>query len=115
MASASGVGVKLKSADGAPASIDIILVEKDGSSWRSSVSVENRWSESVIPLSELQFSRSIHIPSPYPRLWNYWRSGAQPRRATEVRPTEIERLELSVRNGEAGGQGVDIQSVWLEF
>ena len=75
-----------------------------------------------VPLASLRAGRSIHIPSPYPGLWNYWRASAQGRGGNDDRPAlaQLERLQLTVmpNQGERAGEdasGVSVQSVELGF
>lgn len=115
---ATAIDVKLKAFAGAHRTIEVTLVEKDGSAWTAMVPAAAGWSTVSVPLAELKPSRSIHIPSPYPGLWNYWREGPAGRGGAgdHVRIQDVERLQLTVHgaNGE-DAQGADIESVWLTF
>ena len=102
--------------------LNVTLIEKDGSSWRMAASAAARWSEASLPLRQLRHSRSIFIPSPYPGVWNYWRVGPATRGGAgdQGNIENVERLELSVgaNAGEAAGddgRGVAVESVWLSF
>jgi hypothetical protein len=119
---AKALGVKLKSVGGVRKTLDVFLIEKDGTGWATSIVANAGWLRVSVPLSDLRIARSIHIPSPYPGLWNYWRE-APPGRGEagdHIHLADVERLELRV-NRNAGatsgdmGSGVAIESVWIEF
>src|SRR5262249_18735399 len=94
------LAVRLRASDGARKTLELLLIEKDGSSWRGSFTAERDWTTARLPLDSLEFSRSIHIPSPFPGLWNYWREGPPTRANTRIKPGRVERLELRVRRND---------------
>jgi hypothetical protein len=110
--------VRFRASGGARKTLDLLLIEKDGSSWRGAFTAERAWTTARLPLDQLQFTRSVHIPSPFPGLWNYWREGPPARAQDQIHPQSVERLELRVR-GNAGTQedapGVEVASVWFEY
>ena len=119
-AKARALGVKLKAFGGGRKTIEVTLIEKDGAAWTASVLAQDGWSSVSVPLSDLRLSRSIHIPSPFPGLWNYWRESPKGRAGGRIRPQDVERLQLTVRPNEGetaadDAQGADIESVWLSF
>jgi hypothetical protein len=122
LARAESLEVLLRAIGGARKTVDVTLVEKDGSAWVTPVVATDRWSRVVIPLAQLRISRSIHIPSPYPGLWNYWRE-SPPRRGAasdHLALENVERLQLLVHanRGETAdddAQGAAIQSVRVLF
>ncbi|HEY4975502.1 MAG TPA: hypothetical protein VII41_17955 [Steroidobacteraceae bacterium] len=114
--------VKLIASGGDRKSVDVTLIEKDGSSWRMTALASGVWSEVSMPLTQLKHDRSIFIPSPYPGLWNYWRLGPRSRGGAgdQVRIDDVERLQLSVGsnagdNAADSGLGVAVQSIWLTY
>lgn len=120
VSNAAALAVRVRAIGGARKTVNLILVEEDGSSWSGAFAASGDWQTLRLPLSQLQFTRSIHIPSPFPGLWNYWREGPAARAGGQIRPAGIERLELRVNRNEgetAGdtGAGVEIQSIWLEY
>jgi hypothetical protein len=110
--------VRFRASGGARKTLDLLLIEKDGSSWRGAFTAARDWTTARLSLDQLEFTRSIHIPSPFPGLWNYWREGPPARAQDRIRAQHVERLELRVR-GDAGTQddapGVEVASVWLEY
>jgi hypothetical protein len=114
--------VRLRSQGGARKTLELTLIEKDGSSWQLRAVASGAWSEVGVPLSQLHAERSIFIPSPYPGLWNYWRVQPPGRGGPgdQVHIADVERLELRVNanSGELASddaRGVAIESVWLTF
>jgi hypothetical protein len=119
---AESLHVRLKAVDGERKTVNVTLIEKDGSSWRMAAVATGAWSEVSLPLKQLSHARSIFIPSPYPGLWNYWRLGPESRGAAgdQVHIEQVERLELSVgaNSGDSSGddgRGVAVESVWLTY
>lgn len=117
---ADSLAIKLRSIDGAQKTIEVTLVEQDGAAWSTSVVALSTWSTVTVPLGGLVPSRSIHIPSPYPGLWNYWREGPPPRGVAgqRIRPENIERLQLTVRPSSTGtddAAGAAVESIRLNI
>jgi hypothetical protein len=119
---ADRLDIKLRAAGGARKTLQVTLIEQDGSAWSAVVVAGNSWSTVTVPLASLQNSRSIHIPSPYPGLWNYWRES--PRRrglaGDHVHFEDVERLQLTVTPNSGGNAGDDaksaeVESIRLEF
>ena len=113
---ASALEVVLRAEGGTRKTLEVELIERDGTAWRASVVAGPDWATVRVPLEALRASLSIHIPSPYPGLWNYWRAGAVGRGAgaDRIRAGEIERLQLAVeRSVGDDAAGVSIQSVSL--
>lgn len=114
---AESLAVKLRTVQGAQKEVEVTLIEKDGTAWSTRVAAHAHWSRALIPLTDFKYTRSIHIPSPYPGLWNYWREGAVGRGAAgdHLRPDQIERLQLTVTPNGAGADapGVAIESIQL--
>ncbi|MEA3182810.1 MAG: hypothetical protein QOI59_6333 [Gammaproteobacteria bacterium] len=114
--------VKVKALGGGHKTLGLALIEKDGTAWSAPVPAGADWSTVKVPLGALRISRSIHIPSPYPGLWNYWRAPAVGRGVggDHVRIEDVERIQLTVypNSGEhAGddGKGVGVESIGLRF
>jgi hypothetical protein len=119
-ATADALEVRLRASGGARKTLDLFLIEKDGSSWRGRAVATGDWTTATIPLQSLQFAKSILIPSPFPALWDFWRKGPDARAKGEIRPGDIERLELRVyaNTGETASDdaaGVEIESVRLDY
>jgi hypothetical protein len=121
-AQADNLHVRLRSVGGKRKTVNVTLIEKDGSSWRMAARATGSWSEVSLPLRQLRHSRSIFIPSPYPGLWNYWRVGPASRGGAgdQVHIEDVERLELSVGanagdSADDNGRGVAVESIWLSF
>jgi hypothetical protein len=121
-ARADSLEVKLRALGGAHKTLEVTLIEKDGAAWSAPVLASGAWSTVRIPLSALRISRSIHIPSPYPGLWNYWRASpaARGQNGDHVRVENLERLQLTVypNSGEHSaedGTGAAVESIRLHF
>ena len=112
--------MRLKADGGARKTLDLFLIEKDGSSWRGRFVATGDWQTVTIPLDKLEFSKSILIPTPFPALWDYWRQGPAARANGKIHTPDIERLELRV-NQNAGetaaddGKAVEIENVRLDY
>jgi hypothetical protein len=121
-ARANAVEIKLKSIAGARKTVEVLLIERDGAAWRASVVAGTAWSTVRVPLDQLRVSRSIHIPSPFPGLWNYWRASPKSRGSSgdHIHVEDVERLQLTVfpNSGEYRGDdagGASIESIRLTF
>ncbi|MDB6107251.1 MAG: rane of secreted protein [Gammaproteobacteria bacterium] len=119
---ADSLEVKLRAVGGAHKSLEVTLIEKDGAAWSATVPAGGAWSTVSIPLSALQTSRSINIPSPYPGLWNYWRASpaARGRDGDHVHIENVERLQLTVypnigNHSAEDGSGAAVESIRLHF
>jgi hypothetical protein len=102
--------------------LHVTLVEKDGTSWGTTLTLDSTWTERSIPLSALRVTRGVKLPLGFPGTWNYWVGPAAGRgaRGDAMRIADVERLQLSLR-GEpdarvrSGGYGVEVESVTLLF
>jgi hypothetical protein len=119
---ADRLDIKLRAMDGARKTLQVTLIERDGTAWSAPVVAVNTWSTVTLPLSNLRQSRSIHIPSPFPGLWNYWRESALRRgfAGDRIHPEEVERLQLTVtpNTGDHAGddaKGAAVESIRLKF
>jgi hypothetical protein len=116
------LGIKLRAVGGSQKTIDVVLIERDGTAWSTAATAGKAWSTIQVPLKALRVSRSIHIPSPFPGLWNYWRQASATRggRDDGIHIEDVERLELIVypNSGEHAGddaKGAAVESIRLEF
>jgi len=121
-ARASSLEIKLRAVDGAHKSLEVTLVEQDGAAWSTTVVAGGSWSTVTVPLTQLHTSRSIHIPSPYPGLWNYWRETPARRGAPgdRIHVENVERLQLTVTPNAGGNanddaKGAAVESIKLTF
>jgi hypothetical protein len=119
---ADAVDVKLRTVGGSQKSIELLLIERDGTAWSTQAFARKSWSTIRVPLEALHMTRSIHIPSPFPGLWNYWRQPSALRGGTgdRIHVEDIERLELIVypNSGAHAGddaKGAAVESIGLEF
>jgi hypothetical protein len=119
---ADSLEIKLRAEGGAHKILEVALIEKDGSAWSTAIAAGGAWATVSIPLSTLQISRSIHIPTPYPGLWNYWRASpaARGRTGDHVHIENVERLQLTVYPNTAehssdDGTGAAVESIRLHF
>ncbi len=122
LARGESLDIYLRATGGAQKALELALIEADGTAWTTTVVATDHWAHVVVPLRELAVGRSIHIPSPYPGLWNYWRE-SPPRRpgaAEHIALDKVERLQLVVNRNrrDATGDdatGVAVQSVRILF
>ena len=108
--------IKLRSVGGTHKTLQVTLVEQDGSAWSTPVVAGATWSTVTVPLGNLRISRSIHIPSPYPGLWNYWRAtpANRGRAGDHIHVEDVERLQLAVTANAGQTAGGDAKSVAVE-
>jgi hypothetical protein len=114
-AQANRLSVRLRAGGGAAKTLEVLLIEKDGSSWRGSVLAGPQWSTAQLALDGMTFARSVLTPTPYPGTWNYWRQGPAARAGGKIRPENVERLELRVGRVEGEAPAVEVASVQLHF
>jgi hypothetical protein len=121
-ARATAVDIKLRAVGGSRKTIDVVLIERDGTAWSASVAAGGSWSTVRVPLEKLHESQSIHIPSPFPGLWNYWRASSALRGGSgdRIHVQDVERLQLTVfpNSGDRAGddaQGAAVESILLRF
>jgi hypothetical protein len=119
---ARALEIKLRAIGGARKTLQVTLIEQDGAAWSTSIAAADAWSTVVVPLDQLAISRSIHIPSPYPGLWNYWRESPVRRGvgADRIHLSDVERLQLTVtpNTGDAAGDdapGAAVESIRVTF
>ena len=119
---ANAVEIKLRAVGGNRKTIQVQLIERDGAAWSTPVAAGASWSTLRVPLENLTLSRSIHIPSPFPGLWNYWRASPSDRGGSgdHIHVQDVERLQLTVfpNSDERAGDdatGAAVESVVLTF
>ena len=102
--------------------LHVTLMEDDGTSWSSPLSVRDGWSEPTLPLERFTIARGVKLPQGFPGEWNYWVGPAAGRGGEGDRPRleHLERLQLSLRREDAGriaaeSYGVEIERVSLDF
>jgi hypothetical protein len=95
-APAKALSVRLKADGGARKTLDVLLIEKDGSAWRGRINATGEWRTVSVPLETLEFSRSLILPTAYPGSWNTWREGPEARAVGRINPADIERLEVRI-------------------
>jgi hypothetical protein len=121
IARATGIRLKVRGV-GARQRLHVTLMEKDGTSWSTAVTLDSTWAERTVPLSGLRAARGVKLPLGYPGTWNYWVEPALGRGGTgdRLRVQDVERLQLSLRREEGvkvepGRYGVIVESVSLVF
>jgi hypothetical protein len=119
---ADAVEIKLQAIGGKRKTIEVVLIERDGAAWSASVDAVARWSTVRVPIEKFHISRSIHIPSPFPGLWNYWRESPPLRGigADQLHAEDLDRLQLTVfpnsgDNARDDARGAAIESIRLTF
>ena len=102
--------------------LHVTLVEHDGTSWGTAVTLDTMWADRTLRLADLKPVRSAMLPEGFPGEWNYWvaapagRGGA----GDALRTPQLERLQLSLRGADdappaSGAAGVEVESVTLLF
>jgi hypothetical protein len=97
---AKAIRVKARaSAAGQP--VYLTLVESDGTSWSKRLELTADWSDTIVPLADLQVARGVKLPLGYPERWNYWTTPAQGRGGAgdHLNLTAIEHVQISFRPG----------------
>ncbi len=119
---ADAVEIKLQAVGGKRKTIQMVLIERDGAAWSAAVSAADRWVIVRVPIDQFRLSRSIHIPSPFPGLWNYWRDSPALRGAAgdHLHAEDLDRLQLTVfpnsgDNARDDAAGAAIESIRLTF
>ncbi len=102
--------------------LHVTLMEDDGTSWTTAITVGSDWVDQEIPLSNLRSGRGVLLPQGFPGEWNYWVGPAAGRGGADdgLRVEHLERLQLSLRPEQGmrpapGGYGVEVEWVRLEF
>lgn len=95
---AAAVEIKLRAVGGKRKTLELVLIERDGAAWSASVAAQEQWTVVRVPIGDFHISRSIHIPSPFPGLWNYWRDSPTDRGggADHLHAEDLDRLQLTV-------------------
>jgi hypothetical protein len=119
---ADAVEIKLQAVGGTRKTIEMVLIERDGAAWSASVGAVGHWATVRVPLESFHISRSIHIPSPFPGLWNYWRESPPLRGAggDHLHAEDLDRLQLTVfpnseDNARDDATGAAVESIRLTF
>jgi hypothetical protein len=119
---AEAVEIKLQAVGGKRKTLEVVLIERDGAAWSAAVTAVGRWAVVRVPLDQFHISRSIHIPSPFPGLWNYWRDSPALRGggADHLHAEDLDRLQLTVfpnsgDNARDDAGGAAIESIRLTF
>jgi hypothetical protein len=122
VARGTSLDVRLRAVGGARKTVELTLIEQDGAAWSIPIVATGSWTTHMIALDSLRSSRSIHIPSPYPGLWDYWRTSPASRGsgADHIRIDNVERLQLTVYPNtgdhvEDDGGGAAVESIRLNF
>jgi hypothetical protein len=118
---ADAVEIKLQAVGGKRKTIEVVLIERDGAAWSASVGAGAQWSTVRVPIESFRLSRSIHIPSPFPGLWNYWRESPALRGGGQhLHAEDLDRLQLTVfpnvgDNAGDDARGAALESIRLSF
>jgi hypothetical protein len=116
---ADSLEIKLAAVGGARKTLQVTLIETDGAAWSAPVVAGSTWSTVTVRFADIRRSRSIHIPTPYPGLWDYWRE-SPPRRGGDgdrIHLENAESLQLTVGRDDAGddAKGVAVESIRIRF
>jgi hypothetical protein len=101
--------------------LHLTLVEDDGTSWSTALSVDSTWSEHSLPLAGFAIARSVLLPQGFPGEWSYWLGAPTGRGGSggRIRLDRVERLQLSLRREDGvtvtpGSYGVEVESVAIQ-
>jgi hypothetical protein len=77
----------------------VTLVEADGTSWSTRLTLASGWQDLRVPVTELRIAQGVKLPLGYPERWNYWISPASGRGGPGDRPNlgSIEHVQISIR------------------
>jgi hypothetical protein len=102
--------------------LHVTLMEDDGTSWTTAVSMDSSWAERSLPLSGFSIGKGVLLPQGFPGEWSYWVGPAAGRGGVGDRPRleRIERLQLSLRRETgvpvaSGNYGVEVERAALGF
>jgi hypothetical protein len=84
---------------GAGRQIHVTLVEADGTSWGSQLTLSSDWQDLVIPVQQLQITRGAQLPLGYPGRWGYWLAAAKGRGGAgdHARLEAVDQIQISFR------------------
>jgi len=111
---------------GSRQTLRVALMEDDGTTWSTTVTVDSIWREQSLPLATFTVGCGVLLPQGFPGEWNYWVGTAAGRGGTRdrLRLDRVERLQLSL-DRDAGPPppapkapdryGVEVESVLLGF
>ena len=114
-AKAKAISLRLRAEGGAHKNLDIVLIEKDGSSWLGTLTATSDWQTISLNLEDLKFSPSLLIPTPFPGLWDYWRPAPKDRGSGKIKPESIERIELRIHSNADVNSQSDAKRVEIEW
>jgi hypothetical protein len=79
--------------------IHLTLVESDGTSWTSRLTLSSNWQEMVVPIEQFKIGLGVQLPLGFPGRWNYWLTPAKGRGGPDDHPrlVQVERLQISFR------------------
>jgi len=100
--------------------IYITLVESDGTSCGTKLTLSSYWKDINIPIDQLQITHGVQLPLGYPGRWDYWIPPAKNRGGSDDHPQleAVEHIQISFRPPEHKSDSdawADIASVELKF
>lgn len=102
--------------------LHVTLMEDDGTSWTTAVSVDSTWRDVSVPLAAFTVGRGVLLPQGFPGQWSYWVSPATGRGGSgdRMRLERVERIQFSLRPESgvtilADRYGVEVESVRFGF
>lgn len=92
----------------------VTLMEADGTSWSSKITLNAEWDVYNIPLEEFKISKGVKLPLGFPERWNYWVEPASGRGGVNdnMQMDKTERLQISLRSAPGKEKGADS---WIEI
>lgn len=79
--------------------IHLTLVESDGTSWNTRLTLSPAWQELVFPMKQFKIGLGVQLPLGFPGRWNYWLTPAKGRGGPDDHPrlAQVEHLQISFR------------------
>ncbi|HEY5915547.1 MAG TPA: hypothetical protein VJA21_33605 [Verrucomicrobiae bacterium] len=95
--------------------IYLTLVEADGTSWSTPVTLSTNWQEQVLAIRDFKPARGVKLPLGFPGRWNYWLTPANGRGGPGDKPRleTVEHFQISFRP--AGGSASSAADVWADI
>ena len=119
LTAANALRVRLRGIS-AGSSVQLALVEQDGTAWAAQLTPDTTWTEATVPLSLLVATRVAMLPQGFPGTWNASMGPAAGRGGLgdHLRPTALERVQLTLTRPpgaapQADRYGVEVESITL--
>jgi hypothetical protein len=108
--------IRARTTNAAPVKAKVSLITADAAAYAATVTLNNTMEEIEIPISQLQPSRYMLLPRPYPGFHPFW---FEPVKAGAFRLNQAEKLELSIGDELTPAEKkqphtLEVEAVWLK-